>query len=94
MEDKIKEFLDYLEFERKYSDKTVKSYEIDLYHLKEYCSINKLNYLSLTYDDVSKYVISTQKSGYKTTSINRLLSSLRSFYNYLIKKDVTDNNPF
>ena len=34
MEDKIKEFLDYLEFERKYSDKTVKSYEIDLYHLK------------------------------------------------------------
>ena len=94
MEDKIKEFLDYLEFERKYSDKTVKSYEIDLYHLKEYCSINKLNYLSLTYDDVSKYVISTQKSGYKTTSINRLLSFSRSFYNYLIKKDVTDNNPF
>lgn len=94
MEDKVKEFLDYLEFERKYSDKTVKSYEIDLYHLKEYCSINKLNYLSLTYDDVSKYVISTQKSGYKSTSINRLLSSLRSFYNYLIKKDVTDNNPF
>ena len=47
MEDKIKEFLDYLEFERKYSDKTVKSYEIDLYHLKDKKNvISKLDRLS------------------------------------------------
>lgn len=94
MEDRVKDFLDYLEFERKYSDKTIKNYEIDLYHLRDYCERNKLNYLKLSYDDVSQYVISAEKSGYKSTSINRLLSSLRSFYGYLIKKDVTDNNPF
>lgn len=94
MEDRIKEFLDYLEFERKYSDKTIKNYEIDLTHLKDYCELKKLDYLKLSYDDVSLYVINAQKSGYKSTSINRLLSSLRSFYNYLIKKDITDANPF
>lgn len=94
MEDRIKEFLDYLEFERKYSDKTIKNYEIDLAHLKDYCELKKLDYLKLSYDDVSLYVINAQKSGYKSTSINRLLSSLRSFYNYLIKKDITDANPF
>lgn len=94
MEDRIKEFLDYLEFERKYSDKTIKNYEIDLDHLKDYCELKKLDYLKLSYDDVSLYVINAQKSGYKSTSINRLLSSLRSFYNYLIKKDITNVNPF
>lgn len=94
MEKTIKQFLDYLEFEKRYSEQTIKNYEIDLYHLKEYCVQNKLNYLKLSYDNVSQYVISMQKSGYKSTSINRTLSSQRSFYNYLIKKDITETNPF
>ena len=94
MEDRIKDFLDYLEFEKKYSEKTVRSYDVDLNHLMDYCISNHLNYLRLNYDDVSEYVIGMQKSGYKSSSINRLLSSLRSFYSYLIKKDITDSNPF
>lgn len=94
MEDRIKDFLDYLEFEKKYSEKTVRSYDVDLNHLMDYCVSNHLNYLRLNYDDVSEYVIGMQKSGYKSSSINRLLSSLRSFYSYLIKKDITDSNPF
>lgn len=94
MKDNINKFLDYIAYERKYSDKTVKSYENDLFKLEKFLSKRGLNYLHLKYEDVSEFLIFLQKSGYKSGSINRMISGTRSFYNYLMLLDVTDDNPF
>lgn len=94
MKDTINEFLDYITYEKKYSDNTELNYEIDLYRFDEYLKMNHKNYLKIKYEDVSNFIITLQKSGYKSTSINRTISTLRSFYTYLEKEKIISSNPF
>ena len=94
MKDIINEFLDYITYEKKYSNNTEINYEIDLYRFDEYLKINHKNYLKVKYEDVSNFIISLQKAGYKSTSINRTISTLRSFYTYLEKEKIITSNPF
>lgn len=94
MKDIIYEFLDYILLERKYSDFTEVNYEIDLFKYEEYLSKLKINYLKVNYNIISDFIVYLKKSGYKSTSINRMLSTLRSFYKFLEKNNKIDNNPF
>lgn len=94
MKDIIYEFLDYLTIEKKYSSLTETNYELDLFKYEEYLNNNKKNYLKVKYKDISEFIIYLKKSGYKSTSINRTLSALRSFYSYLEKHHKMNNNPF
>ena len=94
MKDIINEFLDYIAYEKKYSNNTEINYEIDLYRFAEFLKINQKNYLKIKYEDVSNFIMSLQKSGYKSTSINRAISTLRSFYTYLEKEKIITSNPF
>ena len=94
MKDIIYEFLDYILLERKYSDFTETSYELDLFKYEEYLNDHKINYLKVNYNNISDFIIYLKKSGYKSTSINRMLSTLRSFYKYLEKNKKIINNPF
>ena len=57
MKDNINKFLDYIAYERKYSDKTVKSYENALFKLEKFLSKRGLNYVHLKYEDVSEFLI-------------------------------------
>lgn len=94
MKDIIYEFLDYILLERKYSDFTEVNYEIDLFKYEEYLSNLKINYLKVNYNIISDFIVYLKKSGYKSTSINRMLSTLRSFYKFLEKNNKIDSNPF
>lgn len=94
MKDIINEFLDYIAYEKKYSNNTEINYEIDLYRFAEFLKIKHKNYLKIKYEDVSNFIMSLQKSGYKSTSINRVISTLRSFYKYLEKEKIITSNPF
>lgn len=89
----LEEFLNYLTSIKKYSDNTVLNYEIDINKFEEYLkSVNK-SYNSIQYKDVLSY-ISYLKQTHKPSSINRSLSSLRMYYDYLIKNKCVKNNPF
>jgi len=94
MKDIIYEFLDYITIEKKYSDYTETNYEIDLFKYAVYLESHKLNYLKVKYKDISEFLIFLKKSGYKSTTINRILSTLRSFYNFLEKNHKINTNPF
>lgn len=95
MNEQIENFLEYIRTERNYSDLTEKNYLIDLEKFEEYLHDNSLNYKKLTYKDISKYTgYLKEKQQLKSTSINRHLSSLRSFYTYLINREVITTNPF
>ena len=84
MEEYINKFLDFIINEKKYSDHTEKNYEIDLAKYHEYLKRIKKDYLKVKYQEISEYIIYLKKSGYKPTSINRNISTLRSFYHFLV----------
>ena len=92
--EKIYEFLDYISYEKKYSDYTEKNYELDLFKYFEYLDKNNLNYLTVKYKDVSNFTLFLAKQNYKSTTINRIDSSIRSFYNYLELEEKINGNPF
>lgn len=88
-------FLHYLESERNYSEKTLVSYGNDLLQFEGYLKINcpDVGYQNVDSDIIRGWVMHLMDNGYSETSVNRKLSSLRSFYKFLLKKKVVKADP-
>lgn len=88
-------FLTYLTYERCYSVHTVISYRSDLDQFGDYVekefgmSDNK----DFGYQMVRQWLIHLMDSGYTPASVNRKLSTLRSFFSYLMKEKIITVNP-
>lgn len=88
----IVKFLDHLAGERALSPHTVRAYKGDLEMWADFLEDRHLDGLAATRTEVRAFILETRlRRG--LVSIARTLSSLRSFYYYLIKKEATDKNP-
>ena len=87
----IDDFLEYLLVVKKHSDNTIVNYRVDILEFYEYTNKNILN---INKDTVFEYLKYLYDSGVTKSSISRKLSSLRTFYNYLLKKEIIDTNYF
>ena len=87
----IDEFLEYLLVVRKHSENTIINYRVDILEFNEFMNDNLLG---INKDDVSNYLKYLYDNNISKSSISRKLSSLRSFYNYLVKKEVVNKNYF
>lgn len=87
------EYRNYLTSIRKYPDNTVNSYLSDISIFKEYLSSLKINYLKVDKDIIREYLKVLGNSNYKSSSINRILSSLKNYYEYLEYKHPIEYNP-
>ena len=78
----IESFLDYLQYERNYSEKTVLAYGEDIKQLQEFAQeeCGKFNPLEVEAELIREWIVSLMDKGYTSTSVNRKLSSLRTFY--------------
>lgn len=93
--DRLEEFLDYLVYQRNYSHYTVESYKHDLCDYFDFLEKEALDYKEIAYSDVRFYLMYLKdKKKEKNSSINRNLSSIRSFYKYLQMKNIIENNAF
>ena len=86
MEDAYK-FLDYLKYERGFSDYTIKSYRIDL---KEFYDFAKEENIDI--DLVRKYLRELYEKKYSNRSISRKVSSLKSYFKYLESEGIIKDN--
>lgn len=88
-------FLDYLQYERNYSEETIKSYREDLRQFEEFAreEIGDSAPSEVKVELVREWIVSLMDRGYTSTSINRKLSSLRSFYKFLLRKGEVAVNP-
>ena len=88
-------FLDYLQYERNYSEETIKSYREDLRQFEEFAreEIGDSALSEVKAELVREWIVSLMDKGYTSTSINRKLSSLRSFYKFLLRKGEVAVNP-
>lgn len=87
------EYRNYLTSIRKYPDNTVNSYLSDITIFKEYLSSLKMNYLKVDKDIIREYLKVLGNSNYKSSSVNRILSSLKNYYDYLEYKHLIEYNP-
>ena len=95
IEDYIYDFLDYIRVERNYSDYTELSYETDLDNYYKYLKTKRINFKNITYKQITIYTkYLKEEKELNSTSINRHLSAIRSFYNYLVLKGICVSNPF
>ena len=92
---KTAEFLSYLELERNYSKHTIKSYGTDLEKFQEYLieTDQEIKIEEADSDIIRNWIVKLMDEGYTETSVNRKLSSLRTFYHFLIRKGIIEVNP-
>ena len=81
----IKEFLSYLESVKQYSPHTLKGYERDLKKLSDYLSSQDIeNWKIVKEHDLRAFINSERRRGLSPRSIQRLLSSCRTFFENLL----------
>lgn len=91
----INSFLDYLLLERKYSKHTIVAYKKDINSFFEFC-INEYETENLTevnYSQIRSWIVILVDAGVSNNTINRKISSLKSFYKFLQKTSQIDSNP-
>lgn len=88
-------FCDYLLKQKRYSTNTVTSYKTDLTQFLSYCmNIYEIEELKLIkHTIVRSWIVSRMEIGDNEKSINRKISSLRTFFNYLKRKGQIGKNP-
>lgn len=95
LEQRQSEFIQYLRFEKRYTQHTIIAYQKDL---RQFTDFLALSYDSPPPELISHFHIRTwlaglKDKGEKERTINRKLSSLSSFFKYLMKQDLVRKNP-
>lgn len=91
----INKFLNYLQLERNYSQRTVESYGEDLTAFESYFKnlSAELTWGSVDSDVIRGWMEEMMDKGNNATSINRRLSALRSFYRFALSRHLVKRDP-
>lgn len=90
----ILEFIDHLRFEKRYSNHTLIAYQKDLTQFADEFNIDSINDLqNITNKHLRNYSVELMDQGLENSSINRKISTLKSFFKFLLRSEVIDKNP-
>ncbi len=90
----LQEFIDYLSYQKRFSVHSITAYQNDLdtfwaYANQEgYTTLNELNHLV-----IRSWLVSLMESGMEARSVNRKISTLKSYYKFLIREEKVELNP-
>ena len=92
---KILAFCDYLSHQKRYSDHTIIAYKKDL---EQFCRYLLFQYeisdiSEATHPIIQSWMVQLLEENTSPRSINRKVSTLKSFFNYLLQKNVVSKNP-
>ena len=90
----IDDYLEFLKYQKNYSNYTITSYENDITEFFNYINSEGLNYKNIEYSDIRFYLMYLKEKEDNNSSIDRKLSALRGFYKYLVNEGVVHNNVF
>ena len=91
----VDDYLDYLCYEKNYSNNTIINYNDDICEYLDYIDSEGLDFRNILYSDIRFYLMylkDTKKDN--NSSIDRKLSAIRGFYKYLANNKVVKNNVF
>lgn len=91
----FKPFIDYLLLEKKYSTHTIISYKKDLESFGAFVSseYEQSSIDDINYQQIRNWIVSLVDSGITNRSINRKISSINSYYKFLLKIGAISANP-
>lgn len=88
-------YLDYLKYQKNYSDYTILNYKNDILEYFEFLNRESLNFEKIEYSDLRFYLMYLKEEKRdNNSSIDRKLSALRGFYKYLANEKVIEQNVF
>ena len=87
-------FIIYLEIDKSYSNNTISTYLNNLKIFKDFIDNNNLDEYLIESVDLEKFITFLKdKYDYKPKSINTMISSLKCYYNFLLKEKYINNDP-
>lgn len=86
----VKNFLSYLKNTKGYSDHTIRAYKREL---RDFLSFTEKDPIQIDIYDIRSYISYLSSKKLQKTSISRALSSIRSFYRYLLREGYIKKNP-
>ncbi|MDR6785489.1 integrase/recombinase XerC [Pedobacter africanus] len=90
----VEHFLTYLQHEKRYSSHTLQSYKTDLLQFGDFMlSTFELTLTEVKYVHVRNFMVGLMDAGVSENSVGRKLSTLRSFYKYLLRENAITMNP-
>jgi integrase/recombinase XerC len=91
----LDEYIKYIKFQKGYSYLTIESYQRDILDFMSYLNHESISsFQEVEYYMLRGYMKELHDRKLSANTINHKLSSLRSFYKYLVKKKYVKNNPF
>ena len=91
----ITSFLNYLALEKKYSHHTITAYQNDLNSFQAFCNqeYGDESIATVNYAQIRNWIVSLVNAKISNRTINRKVSSLKSFYKFLQKTKQIETNP-
>jgi len=90
----IDKFLHYIQIEKRLSAQTQKHYRRDLQLLLQYGTANEIpSWTAIDSHRLRSYINYRHRQGLSASSLQRELSSIRSFYHYLLRENLAQANP-
>ncbi|MEM7548767.1 MAG: tyrosine-type recombinase/integrase [Bacteroidota bacterium] len=90
----LKTFFNYLTHEKRYSQHTITSYKTDLLQFQDYIDTTyETSFDDINHQIVRSWMVELKKQGNSAKSINRKISTLRSFYKYLKREGLIEKDP-
>lgn len=95
MRDFLKDFITYISNEKRYSPHTVRAYTDDLGQFSDFCVNENISVplIRIQSKHIRNWVILLLNNGISTRSVNRKISTLKSFYKYLLREGLIESNP-
>ena len=90
----LNNFLEYLSKELNYSENTEISYREDITNFLNYLGKNNIDYKFIDGQIIRDYLKYLDDAKLKNSTIARRISALRTFYNYLLNKNIVSTNLF
>ena len=89
----LRSFLNYLLVDKGLSKNTVKAYEADISSFFRWLINKDLEYKNLQEEHINQYISFLFQKKMKSSSVNRKISSIKSFYIFLVKRNFIKNSP-
>lgn len=90
----IDSFLKYIQFEKRFSPHTVSSYRNDLTQAEHFLSTEFSSKLhEANYQALRSWVINLVEQGLEGKTVNRKVASLKSYYKFLLRRQVIEKSP-
>ena len=91
----IEKFIEYIKIEKNYSVNTLSAYKKDLMEFQVFIKDNYDKYVieNVEYKIIRSWIVLLVNKNLSNRSINRKVSSLKSFYKFLVKTDTINSSP-